>query len=175
MCLQHPEFRKWLTASETSCRLLAIIFDEAHCISQWGGDFRPAYAQVDKLRALVPIHVPVLLTSATLNQKALKEVCEIMKVDLWNAFYLNRGNHRANISVSVFRMEGSKDFTAVCKYLPRPEVVTSPADFPKSIIFTNSVNDTQILCRKLRQYYGNKYDHCFGYLHAHRTRGPSKI
>ena len=149
MCLQHPKFHKWLTTSETSCHLLAIIFDEAHCISQWGGDFQPAYAQVDKLWALVPIHVPVLLMSATLNPKTLKEVCKIMKVDLWNAFYLNQGNHHANISVSVFCIGGSKDFTTVCKYLPHPEVVTSPGDLPKSIIFTNSVNNTQILCCKL--------------------------
>ncbi|RDB26965.1 Bloom syndrome [Hypsizygus marmoreus] len=169
MCLKHPEFRKWLSDPETTKDMLGIIVDEAHCISQWGGDFRPLYADVQKLRALMPSHIPVLLTSATLNPPALKEVCSKMEVDLNSSFFLNRGNHRINITSSVIRMDGAKDFAAVREHLPCPDQVTSPEDFKKTIIFTNVVNDTQILCRDLRKHYDNKYDDSIAYLHANRT------
>ncbi|KAJ7456350.1 hypothetical protein B0H11DRAFT_1659632, partial [Mycena galericulata] len=56
-------------------RILAVIVDEAHCASQWGGDFRPHYALLDRLRTSLPVGTPVLATSATLNPEALKEIC----------------------------------------------------------------------------------------------------
>ena len=68
--------------------MAGIIIDEAHCISQWGGDFRPAYAEVSKLRAFMPLEIPVLLTSATLPPLALSEVCSEMNVDREDLFEL---------------------------------------------------------------------------------------
>ena len=41
--------------------VLVVIVDEAHCISQWGGDFQPAYAELEKLRAFIPTNTPLLL------------------------------------------------------------------------------------------------------------------
>jgi superfamily II DNA helicase RecQ len=50
MCLLHPEFRKILTDEKFQENICAVIIDEAHCISQWGGDFRKVYALLEKLR-----------------------------------------------------------------------------------------------------------------------------
>jgi len=55
MCLRHPGFRKL-------------------CISQWGGDFRTAYAELEKLRAFVPVGIPIHAVSATLPPAVLAEV-----------------------------------------------------------------------------------------------------
>ena len=170
MCLKHPEFRKWLSSKETTENMAAIIIDEAHCISQWGGDFRPAYAEVSKLRAFMPSCIPVLLTSATLPPLALAEVCSQMNVNREDAYFLNLGNRRSNISYEVHHMDSSKDYSAIHALLPDPNEIATPADLPHSIIFTNSVNDTQIICRDLRRRYGPQFRKHIDFLHAHRTR-----
>ena len=169
MCLKHPEFRKWLGSKETTENMAAIIIDEAHCISQWGGDFRPVYAEVSKLRAFMPLCIPVLLTSATLPPLALAEVCSQMDVHE-DAYFLNLGNRRSNVSYEVHHMDSSKDYSAIHALLPDPNEITMPDDLPHAIIFTNSVNDTQIICRDLRRHYGPQFRKHIDFLHAHRTR-----
>ena len=52
--------------------LLAV--DEAHCISQWGYDFRPAYLSIKKIRELKP-EVPILAVTATATQKTAEDIC----------------------------------------------------------------------------------------------------
>ena len=83
----------WLTAKGTTDNIMAIIVDEAHCISQWGGDFHPLYSQIEKLHAFMPPDIPVLLTSATLPPAALADCCLHMNVNVNVSFMLNLGNH----------------------------------------------------------------------------------
>lgn len=170
MCLKHPEFRKWLCSKKTTESMAGIIIDEAHCISQWGGDFRPAYAEVSKLRAFMPSEIPVLLTSATLPPLALSEVCSEMNVDCEDSFFLNLGNRQSNISYAVHHMDSSKDFSAIHALLPDPNKITTPKDLPHTIIFTNSINDTQTICQDLWKRYRPQFHRHIDYLHAHRTR-----
>jgi ATP-dependent DNA helicase RecQ len=52
-----------------------IAVDEAHCISQWGYDFRPAYLSIKKIRELKP-EVPILAVTATATQKTAEDICK---------------------------------------------------------------------------------------------------
>jgi ATP-dependent DNA helicase RecQ len=52
-----------------------IAVDEAHCISQWGYDFRPSYLQIKKLRELRP-DIPVLAVTATATQRTTDDIIE---------------------------------------------------------------------------------------------------
>ena len=124
MCLKHPEFWKWLTVKVMAGNIMAIIVDEAHCISQWGGDFQPVYSQLEKLHAFMPPKIPILLTSATLPPAALKDCCSHMNVDLNDSYFLNLGNHRPNITTKVLRMDGSTDYKAIYDVLPDPNTIT---------------------------------------------------
>lgn len=73
--LNNPEFRdRHLPALVDRCGLLVI--DEAHCISDWGHDFRPDYRRLRDLVAALPAGIPVLATTATANRRVVADVEE---------------------------------------------------------------------------------------------------
>lgn len=75
--LNNPEFRdEHLPALIGRSGLLVI--DEAHCISDWGHDFRPDYRRLRELIATMPDGVPVLATTATANERVVADVAEQM-------------------------------------------------------------------------------------------------
>lgn len=53
-----------------------LVIDEAHCISDWGHDFRPDYRRIRDLVASLPAGVPVLATTATANSRVVTDVAE---------------------------------------------------------------------------------------------------
>jgi ATP-dependent DNA helicase RecQ len=73
--LNNPRFREeQLPALARSCGLLVI--DEAHCISDWGHDFRPDYRRIRDLLMTLPERTPVLATTATANARVVTDVVE---------------------------------------------------------------------------------------------------
>lgn len=55
-------------------KLAMIVVDEAHCISQWGHDFRPAFRRIINLVNLLPKHFPVLATTATTTPRVQQDI-----------------------------------------------------------------------------------------------------
>src|SRR6516164_7096242 len=53
-----------------------IVIDEAHCISDWGHDFRPDYRRIRTLLQALPPGIPVLATTATANARVTRDVAE---------------------------------------------------------------------------------------------------
>ncbi len=77
--LNNPRFRtEMLPQCAASVGLLVI--DEAHCISDWGHDFRPDYRRVRDMLALLPARVAVLATTATANDRVVADVTEQLAV-----------------------------------------------------------------------------------------------
>ena len=73
--LNNPAFRDdWLP--QLAPRLGLLVVDEAHCISDWGHDFRPDYRRIRTLLAELPPRTPVLATTATANQRVTDDVAE---------------------------------------------------------------------------------------------------
>ena len=77
--LNNPQFR-----DEVLPRLAAdaglVVIDEAHCISDWGHDFRPDYRRIRTLLAELPDGIPVLATTATANERVTADVAEQLGV-----------------------------------------------------------------------------------------------
>lgn len=78
--LNNPSFRdEVLPRLAATCGLLVI--DEAHCISDWGHDFRPDYRRLRTLMGELPEGIPVLATTATANARVTDDVSEQMGAD----------------------------------------------------------------------------------------------
>ncbi|MFC0680966.1 RecQ family ATP-dependent DNA helicase [Lysobacter korlensis] len=73
--LNNPTFREeQLPALVRNVGMLVV--DEAHCISDWGHDFRPDYRRLRELITVIPDGVPVLATTATANSRVVTDVAE---------------------------------------------------------------------------------------------------
>ena len=67
-----------------------LVVDEAHCISQWGYDFRPSYLQIAKVRQLLPADdVPVLALTATATPKVVDDIQERLGFRQKNVFSMS--------------------------------------------------------------------------------------
>ena len=71
--LSNPGFRRRVFTTLRQ-RAFMLVCDEAHCISDWGHDFRPDYRRLRKLLADLPAWTPVLATTATANQRVTDDV-----------------------------------------------------------------------------------------------------
>jgi ATP-dependent DNA helicase RecQ len=73
--LNNPGFRDQVLPQLTAAAGL-IVIDEAHCISDWGHDFRPDYRRIRTLLHALPPGIPVLATTATANARVTRDVAE---------------------------------------------------------------------------------------------------
>jgi ATP-dependent DNA helicase RecQ len=96
--LQTKLFREFLPALNIS--LIAV--DEAHCISQWGYDFRPSYLKIAELREEFP-EVPVLALTASATPKVQQDIIE--KLNFKRGTVFKQSFERDNLSYSVFRVD----------------------------------------------------------------------
>jgi ATP-dependent DNA helicase RecQ len=75
--LNNPDFRdNVMPQLATTCGLLVV--DEAHCISDWGHDFRPDFRRLRTLLPELPEGIPVLATTATANTRVVDDVADVL-------------------------------------------------------------------------------------------------
>jgi len=96
--LETALFREYLPAFDANC----IAVDEAHCISQWGYDFRPAYQRIAALREALP-GVPVLALTASATPEVQQDIIE--KLNLRAPRLFHQSFARKNLSYSAFETE----------------------------------------------------------------------
>ena len=74
--LSSQLFQKKLSHMQVSF----ITVDEAHCISQWGYDFRPSYLEIAQIRHLLP-NAPLLALTATATPRVVEDICEKLAIE----------------------------------------------------------------------------------------------
>ena len=57
-----------------STKIGLFVVDEAHCISDWGHDFRPDYQRITRILKQMPPNMPVLATTATANDRVVADI-----------------------------------------------------------------------------------------------------
>lgn len=101
---ERQENAGWIEATR-QLNLSMVVVDEAHCISVWGHDFRPAFRRIINLVKLLPRDLPVLATTATATKKVEADIAAQMGGNLT----ILRGNlMRENFRLFVIKV-GSED------------------------------------------------------------------
>lgn len=108
--LNNPGFRdEVLPRLAATCGLLVI--DEAHCISDWGHDFRPDYRRIRTLLGELPAGIPVLATTATANQRVTDDVAEQLAVaehGVADPLVLRGSLDRQSLQLAVVRLPSAE-------------------------------------------------------------------
>ncbi|MEO6612024.1 MAG: ATP-dependent DNA helicase RecQ [Chitinophagaceae bacterium] len=107
-----------------------VAVDEAHCVSQWGYDFRPSYLRIAALRKELP-GIPVLALTASATPDVQKDICEKLSTEnresagsFWGWEVFRQSFERPNLSYSAFHI-GSKihKIIEVLKKVPGSSIV----------------------------------------------------
>ena len=121
-------------------RISLIVVDEAHCISDWGHDFRPDYRRIERTLRVLPRNLRLLATTATANNRVMDDLRQILGPNLTTS----RGDlARPSLALRTMRLPSQAERLAwLSDLLP---------DLPGSgIVYTLTIRDAEQVARWLR-------------------------
>jgi ATP-dependent DNA helicase RecQ len=104
--LNNPGFRDAVLPRLAATAGLLVV-DEAHCISDWGHDFRPDYRRIRTLLGDLPPGTPVLATTATANGRVVTDVAEQLATGGGETLVLRGGLDRESLHLAVLSLPGA--------------------------------------------------------------------
>ena len=121
-------------------RISLLVVDEAHCISDWGHDFRPHYRFIERIVRMMPANLRLLATTATANNRVLDDLQTVLGPSLT----VSRGElSRSSLLLQTIRMPNQADRLAwIATHLPN---ITD-----NGIIYTLTVRDAEQVAAWLR-------------------------
>jgi ATP-dependent DNA helicase RecQ len=135
--LNNPQFRERMLPA-FAARVGLLVVDEAHCISDWGHDFRPDYRRIAEMLERLPAGVGVLCTTATANDRVVADVEEQLRTGHADApLRAYRGPlHRSSLRLEVVELPGQAERLAW--------LATRLPDLPGSgIVYTLTKRDAE--------------------------------
>jgi len=93
---------EWVIGRLANMNISFIAVDEAHCISQWGYDFRPSYLNINKLREVFP-KLPMMALTATATARVLGDITHELK--LKDPVIIRDSFFRSNLSIHILETE----------------------------------------------------------------------
>jgi ATP-dependent DNA helicase RecQ len=128
--LANERFRTQVLARVSSSISLLIV-DEAHCISDWGHDFRPQYRLLERIIRTLPANVRLLATTATANNRVMADLREVLGPNL----EISKGDlHRSSLLLQTIRLPAQAERLAwLAEQIPRLD--------GSGIIYTLTIRD----------------------------------
>lgn len=130
-------------------RLKRFVIDEAHCVSQWGHDFRPDYKELGSIRAKYP-SVPIIALTATATQKVEMDILENLGIRGCSTFRMsfNRSNLRYEVRAKTSTVE--LDIVSFVQ-----------THFPDccGIIYCTSKKECEMISERLKKYMRTAFYH----------------
>ncbi len=132
--LANERFRDQVLANVAE-RIALLVIDEAHCISDWGHDFRPHYRLIERIVRVLPPNLRLLATTATANARVMADLEAILGPDL----QVSRGDlDRPSLALQTIRMPGQAERLA---WLAE----SLPSLSGSGIVYTLTVRDAEMV------------------------------
>ncbi|GMG01040.1 unnamed protein product [Aspergillus oryzae] len=132
-------------------RLARIVIDEAHCVSQWGHDFRPDYKELGGLRAQLP-GVPMMALTATATENVKVDVIHNLKMEGCDIF--TQSFNRPNLTYEVRQKKKGNELLASIA-----DTIKSSYHNKSGIVYCLSRDTCQKVAKSLRDDYRIKAEH----------------
>ena len=101
--LEQASFRELLLRTT----IAGIVIDEAHCISQWGYDFRPSYLKLHQLSEMKP-DAPILALTATATQRGAADIIRLLSVS--NMRLIRKDQQRSNLRLHITKLDDKRGY-----------------------------------------------------------------
>lgn len=123
-----------------AARIALLVVDEAHCISDWGHDFRPHYRLLERIVRALPANLRLLATTATANNRVMEDLVNVLGPKL----EVSRGDlNRPSLALQTMRLPSQAERLAwLAQQLP-----TLPGH---GIIYTLTVRDAGLVANWLK-------------------------
>ncbi len=103
--LANEHFRSQVLAGVAG-KIALLVIDEAHCISDWGHDFRPHYRLLERIVRQLPPNMRLLATTATANDRVMKDLTAVLGPKL----EISRGDlNRPSLTLQTVRLPGQAE------------------------------------------------------------------
>lgn len=112
---------EWILSRIIQLPINLVAIDEAHCISQWGHDFRPAYLEIGKLKEWLP-NIPFIALTASANNRVQQDIINILQ--LKNPKVFKKTFLRNELYYGVYQQENSEELLfQILKKNPSPAII----------------------------------------------------
>ena len=120
-------------------RVSLLVIDEAHCISDWGHDFRPHYRLIERVALDLPRNMRLLATTATANNRVVNDLKDVLGPNL----HISRGDlHRTSLTLQTIRLQNQAERLAWLAECLAKWLEERLPKFPVSgIVYTLTIRD----------------------------------